>query len=132
MIDSIGRYVQPDSTRDLFIKGPVTTKADLLPKEVRFNVKVKDLRVRRVFSPDTNIVNNVDGRFGYDDNGDVINGCESRSGNVIKVDGGGGGVGLICDDDVNKEGEVDVCKKIDGGDDDASKGGEVGDSDVMR
>ncbi|GJU39534.1 hypothetical protein Tco_1192491 [Tanacetum coccineum] len=116
----------------MFIKGPVTTKADLLPKEVRFDVKVKDLRARRVFSPDTSVVNNVDGRFGYDDDGDVIKGGKSRGGDVIKVDGGGGGVGLICDDNVNKEGEVDVCKKIDGGDADVNKGGEVGDSDVMR
>nr|GEV97505.1 hypothetical protein [Tanacetum cinerariifolium] len=50
---------------------------------------------------------------------------------VSKVDGGCGGVGLICDDDVSKEGEVDVCKKIDGGDVDVNKGGEVGDY-VMR
>ncbi|GKC83780.1 hypothetical protein Tco_1139497 [Tanacetum coccineum] len=108
---------------DRFIKGPVTTRADLLPQEVRLDVKVKDLRARRVFSPNTSVVNNVDGRFG-DDDGDVSKGGESGGGDVIKVDGGGGGVGLICDDDVNKEGEVDVCKKIDGGDADVSKEGE--------
>ncbi|GJW89998.1 hypothetical protein Tco_0167551, partial [Tanacetum coccineum] len=33
-------------------------------------------------------------------------GGESRGGDVIKVDGGGGGVGLTCDDDVSKECEV--------------------------
>ncbi|GJW99326.1 receptor-like protein EIX2, partial [Tanacetum coccineum] len=71
--------------------------------EVRLDVKVKDLRARRVFSPDTSVVNNVDGRFGDDDDGDV-----------------------------SKGGKVDVCKKIGGGDADVSKEGEVGDSDVMR
>nr|GEY05403.1 N-acetyl-D-glucosamine kinase-like [Tanacetum cinerariifolium] len=60
--------------------------------------------------------------FGDDDDGDVSKGGESEGGNVIKVDGGGGGLGLICDDDISKEGEVDVCKKIDGGDADVSKG----------
>nr|GEW79142.1 hypothetical protein [Tanacetum cinerariifolium] len=119
-------YARPDSTCDRFIKGPATTRADLLPKDVRLDVKVKDLRARRVFSPDTSVINNVDGGFG--DGGDVSKGGESGGGDVIKVDGGGGGgVGLICDDDVSKEGEVDVCKKIDGGDADVSKGGEVGD-----
>ncbi|GJZ17912.1 hypothetical protein Tco_0554035 [Tanacetum coccineum] len=81
----------------------VTTRADLLPKDVRLDVKVKDLRARRVFSPDTGVINNVDGGFGDDDDGDV-----------------------------SKGGEVDVCKKIDGGDAYISKGGEVGDFDVMR
>nr|GEV33042.1 copia protein [Tanacetum cinerariifolium] len=51
---------------------------------------------------------------------------ESGGGDVIKVDGEGGGVGLICNDDVSKEGEVDVCKKIDGRDVDVSKGGDDG------
>ncbi|GKD44403.1 zinc finger, CCHC-type containing protein, partial [Tanacetum coccineum] len=101
-------------------------------QEVRLDVKVKDPRARRVFSPDTSVVNNLDGRFGDDDDGDVSKGGESVGGDVIMVDGGGGGVGLICDDDINKGGEVDVCKKIDGGDADVSKGGEVGDSDVMQ
>nr|GEW23184.1 hypothetical protein [Tanacetum cinerariifolium] len=47
------RYAQPDSTRDWFIKGPITTRADLLSKDMRLDVKVKDLGARRVFSPDT-------------------------------------------------------------------------------
>ncbi|GJT18878.1 hypothetical protein Tco_0877584 [Tanacetum coccineum] len=81
-------------------QGLVTTRADLLPKDVRLDVKVKDLRARRVFSPDTGVINNVDGGFGDDDDGDVSKGGESGGGDVIKVDGGGGGVCLICDDDM--------------------------------
>ncbi|GJW66559.1 hypothetical protein Tco_0120983 [Tanacetum coccineum] len=60
------------------------------------DVKVKDLRARRVFSPDTSVINNVDGGFGDDDDGDASKGGESGGGDVNKVDGGGGG------SDVNK------------------------------
>ncbi|GKC04225.1 hypothetical protein Tco_0995835 [Tanacetum coccineum] len=103
--------------------------SDLLPSQM---IRVNDQKAKRVFWPDTSVVNNVDDRFGDDDDGNVSKGGESGGGDVIKVDGGGGGVSLICDDDVNKDGEVDVCKKIDGGDADVSKGGKVGDYDVMR
>nr|GFD13192.1 hypothetical protein [Tanacetum cinerariifolium] len=41
---------RPDSTRDRFIKGSVTTRADLLPKDVMLDVKVKDLRARSLFA----------------------------------------------------------------------------------
>ncbi|GJR09642.1 hypothetical protein Tco_0792294 [Tanacetum coccineum] len=46
-------------------------------EDVRLDVKVKDLRARRVFSPDTSVINNVDGGFGDDDDGDVSKGGES-------------------------------------------------------
>nr|GEU65854.1 hypothetical protein [Tanacetum cinerariifolium] len=133
---------------------PSSSKCD-----VRLDVKVKDLRARRVFSPDTSYLtmlmvdlvmmmmmvtlamdivesdsevkvvfdetanlristsdkdrsDKVCGtnsllkqwRDSYLDNDDYdpfdddINGGESGGGDVIKVDGGGGGVGLICDD----------------------------------
>ncbi|GJU39535.1 hypothetical protein Tco_1192492 [Tanacetum coccineum] len=74
-------------------------------REVRLDVKVKDLRARRVFSPDTSVVNNVDGRFGYDDDGDVIKGGRLEW--------------LMFARRLMESADV-------------SKGGEVGDSDVMR
>nr|GEW95697.1 hypothetical protein [Tanacetum cinerariifolium]GEW97913.1 hypothetical protein [Tanacetum cinerariifolium] len=75
----------------MFIKGPVITRVDLLPRDVRLDVKVKDLRARRVFLPDTSVINNVDGGFGDDGDVSEVDVCK-------KIYEG--------DADVNKGGEV--------------------------